>query len=98
MYGIILVAHIIVCVSLILIVLLQTGKSGGMAGLFGGGSADQVLSAPSGTAFVKKATTIMAVVFVVTSLALTVLTSRQALTSVTSQMPVAPAAPQNPGQ
>ena len=95
MYSIILVIHVIACIGLILIVLLQTGKSGGMAGLFGGGGADQVFSAPSGTAFIKKATAIMAVVFVCSSLLLTILTSRKGFNSVTNQLPpmAAPAAP-----
>lgn len=98
MYSFILVIHFIVCVGLIFIVLLQSGKSGGITGLFGGGGADQILSAPSGTAFIKKATTVMAIVFMLSSLLLTVLTSRQAVRTVTGQIPAAPAAPAAPAQ
>jgi preprotein translocase subunit SecG len=96
MYSFILVIHFTVCVGLICIVLLQSGKSGGITGLFGGGGADQVLSAPSGTAFIKKATTVMAIVFMVSSLLLTVLTSRQGFKTVTSQIPMAPVQQQAP--
>jgi 16S rRNA (cytidine1402-2'-O)-methyltransferase len=53
MYILILILHVIACVSLILIVLLQAGKGSGIAGLFGGGGSDQLFSAPSGMAFIK---------------------------------------------
>jgi preprotein translocase subunit SecG len=100
MYSIILVFHIIACLALILIVLLQKGKGSGIAGLFGGGGADQVFSAPSGTAFIKKLTAIMAAIFVMTSLILTIMTSRQGLKTVTGQaFPVqSPPVAQSPSQ
>ncbi|MBN1824130.1 MAG: preprotein translocase subunit SecG [Endomicrobiales bacterium] len=102
MYYLILVLHIIVSVGLILIVLLQAGKGSGIAGLFGGGGSDQFFSAPSGMAFIKKVTVVMAVVFVLTSLLLTMITSRIGMRSVTSQIPMIPVAPQGapqaPGQ
>jgi preprotein translocase subunit SecG len=96
MYILILILHVIACVSLILIVLLQAGKGSGIAGLFGGGGSDQLFSAPSGMAFIKKVTVIMAVVFTLTSLTLTVFTSRIGMRSVTSQVPYIPVAPQAP--
>ena len=103
MYILILITHVIVCVGLILIVLLQAGKGSGIAGLFGGGGSDQLFSAPSGMAFVKKATVVMAVLFMFTSLFLTIMTSRMNVRSVTSQIPYIPvtppqSAPQVPGQ
>ena len=99
----ILIVHVIVCVGLILIVLLQAGKGSGISGLFGGGGSDQLFSAPSGMAFVKKATVVMAILFMLTSLSLTILTSRLGVRSVTSQIPDIPVtppqgAPQVPGQ
>ena len=99
----ILIVHVIVCVGLILIVLLQAGKGSGISGLFGGGGSDQLFSAPSGMAFVKKATVVMAILFMLTSLSLTILTSRLGVRSVTSQIPYIPVtppqgAPQVPGQ
>ena len=103
MYIFILIVHVIVCISLILIVLLQAGKGSGISGLFGGGGSDQLFSAPSGMAFVKKATVVMAVLFMLTSLSLTMMTSRMGVRSVTSQIPYIPVsppqgAPQVPGQ
>ena len=96
MYTIILVLHVIASISLILIVLLQAGKGSGISGLFGGGGSDQLFSAPSGMAFIKKVTVIMAIVFMLTSLSMTMLTSRIGLRSVTGQIPSIPVVPQAP--
>ncbi|MCA6085752.1 preprotein translocase subunit SecG [Candidatus Endomicrobiellum agilis] len=65
------ITHYVTCGGLILVVLVQGGKSGGMANIFGGGGADQVFNAPSGMAFIKKLTIFMACVFLFTSLMLT---------------------------
>lgn len=94
MYIMILLVHIVVCVGLILIVLLQAGKGGGISGLFGGGGSDQLFSAPSGMAFIKKITVVMAIVFMLSSLMLTMVTSRIGMRSVTSEIPYIPVAPQ----
>ncbi|MDR0800566.1 MAG: preprotein translocase subunit SecG [Endomicrobium sp.] len=65
------IVHYAMCVGLILVVLIQSGKSGGMAGIFGGGGSDQIFNAPSGVAFIKKLTVFMACIFLFTSLMLT---------------------------
>ena len=85
-----MIDRIIISASLILIVLLQAGRGGGIAGLFGGGGSDQLFSAPSGMAFVKKVTVGMAILFVITSLSLTVVTARSGIRSVTEQIPYIP--------
>ena len=36
MFGVILTIHILICLGLIIVVLLQSGKGGGLAGAFGG--------------------------------------------------------------
>ena len=82
--------HFIVCIALIAIVLLQAGKGGGMAGIFGGGGSDQIFSAPSGMAFIKKVTVVCAVLF-------TLLSSRISMASVINQIQNIPvASPQQP--
>jgi preprotein translocase subunit SecG len=64
--------HYSVCIGLIFVVLLQAGKSGGMVGIFGSeGSSDQIFNVPSGMAFIKKLTIVMACIFLFTSLMLT---------------------------
>src|SRR3989344_5119637 len=95
MYGIFVFMHIIVCIGLILVVLFQAGKGAGLGNLFGGGGGDQLFSAPSGSAFIRKLTTGMAVVFVVTSLTLTIITSRRSQRSLLEQVPM-PQGGQNP--
>jgi preprotein translocase subunit SecG len=69
------VIHIIVCLFLIAVVLLQSGKGAEMGAAFGGSS--QTLFGSRGAAsFLSKMTTVAAVVFMLTSLTLAVLTTR----------------------
>jgi len=89
MYSLFVFVHIVVCVGLILVVLFQAGKGAGLGNLFGGGGGDQLFSAPSGTAFIKKVTTGMAVVFIITSVTLTILSSRRSRRSLLESLPVA---------
>jgi preprotein translocase subunit SecG len=87
MYSVFVFLHIVVCVGLILVVLFQAGKGAGLGNLFGGGGGDQLFSAPSGTAFIKKVTTGMAIVFIITSVMLTLLTSRRRNRSLLESLP-----------
>ena len=99
MYSFFVFVHILVCVGLIMVVLFQAGKGAGLGNLFGGGGGgDQLFSAPSGSAFIKKVTTGMAVVFIVTSVMLTILSSRRSNRSLLESLPAtgnnsAPAGP-----
>jgi preprotein translocase subunit SecG len=69
-YNIVLVFHVLVCVLLIVVVLMQASRGGGLAGAFGGGG-DQTLFGGHETAtFLSKATTYLAVIFMVLSVAL----------------------------
>ncbi|MDR0978063.1 MAG: preprotein translocase subunit SecG [Endomicrobium sp.] len=77
--------HYIVSGGLIFVVLLQTGKSGGMMGIFGGGS-EQIFNAPSGIAFIKKVTIVMACIFLFTSLMLTKVSTNMSMVSVVNQL------------
>src|ERR1700735_212582 len=94
MYGFFVFIHIIVCVGLILVVLFQAGKGAGLGNLFGGGGGgDQLFSAPSGSAFIKKVTTGMAVVFIITSVTLTLLSSQKNRRSLLETLPSDSGAP-----
>ncbi|MDR3330935.1 MAG: preprotein translocase subunit SecG [Endomicrobium sp.] len=73
--------HYIICSVLVFVVLLQVGKSGGMSGLFGGGS-DQIFDVPSSMAFIKKLTIVMVCMFLFTSLVLTKLSTSISMVSV----------------
>jgi preprotein translocase subunit SecG len=70
--------HIIICIFLIIVVLLQSGKAADLAGAFGG-MGSQTVFGPRGTATVlSKATTIAAALFMITSLSLVILGARTA--------------------
>ncbi len=62
--------HILVCLGLIVVVLLQTGKGTDMGAAFGGGSSTTVFGSSGAGNFLTRMTTGMAVVFMVTSLTL----------------------------
>jgi preprotein translocase subunit SecG len=68
--------HYIVCIFLIIVVLLQSGKAADLAGAFGG-MGSQTVFGPRGSATVlSKATTIAAVLFMFTSLSLSIIATR----------------------
>ena len=72
------IIHVIVCFFLVVVVLLQSGKAADLAGAFGG-MGSQTAFGPRGSATVlSKATTIAAAVFMVTSLTLAILATRNA--------------------
>jgi preprotein translocase subunit SecG len=95
--------HIIVCLFLIIVVLLQSGKSGDIAAAFGG-MGSQTAFGPRGAATVlSKATTWSAIIFMVTSLALSIFATRRGGSnsvlqglkpSQTKSQPASPAPPQ----
>ena len=70
MYILITVVHVIACVILVLVVLLQAGKGADMGAVFGGASSTIFGSSGAGN-FLTRLTTGAAVVFMTTSLALT---------------------------
>ena len=76
MVILITIVHVIVCVFLAVVVLLQSGKAADLAGAFGG-MGSQTVFGPRGSATVlSKATTIAAALFMVTSLTLSILSTR----------------------
>ncbi len=66
------IIHFIVCIGLIVIVLLQADKGEGLAGAFGGGASSTVFGERGAGTFMSKITTTMAVVFMITSLLISV--------------------------
>jgi preprotein translocase subunit SecG len=64
------IVHVIVCVALILIVLLQTGKGADIGAAFGAGSSQTLFGSTGASTFLSKATTVAAIVFMVTSMGL----------------------------
>jgi preprotein translocase subunit SecG len=73
MFGAILGVHIAVCLGLVVVVLLQSGKGGGLAGAFGGaGGVGAVFGGQAAATFLTKATRYLAIAFMVTSLTLAI--------------------------
>jgi preprotein translocase subunit SecG len=74
MFTLFIVLHVIFCIFLILVILLQTGKGGGMGTAFGGAS--QTVFGPRGAgSFIGKITGVVAGLFMLTSLVLAFLSS-----------------------
>ncbi len=71
------ILHVLVCFFLVIVVLLQSGKAADLAGAFGG-MGSQTTFGPRGSATVlSKATTTAAAIFMMTSIALSILSTRQ---------------------
>ena len=71
------IVHIVVCLFLIIVVLLQSGKSADIAAAFGG-MGSQTAFGPRGAAtLLSKATTWAAVIFMLTSITLSIFASRR---------------------
>ena len=71
------VIHVLVCFFLVVVVLLQSGKAADLAGAFGG-MGSQTAFGPRGSAtMLSKATTIAAVLFMLTSMSLSIAATRQ---------------------
>ena len=75
------ILHVIVCFFLIIVVLLQSGKSADIAAAFGG-MGSQTAFGPRGAATVlTKATTWATVIFMITSLSLAIIASKKRASS-----------------
>jgi preprotein translocase subunit SecG len=71
------IIHILVCLFLILVVLLQAGKGGGMGIAFGGAGSQTVFGSSGAGNFLTRLTSITAAIFLMTSLSLAHYSSQQ---------------------
>ena len=76
MFALLMIVHIVACIILIAVILLQAGRGGGLNESFGAEGAQSVLGTQA-PVILKKATTISAIVFLVTSLSLGIVTARK---------------------
>ncbi len=99
--------HILVCLGLIVVVLLQTGKGTDMGAAFGGGASTTVFGSSGAGNFLTRLTTGMAVVFMLTSLTLGYFAEQGPVSSIfetvapqtqTAPAPAAVPAAESPGQ
>ena len=103
MYIAMSLLHVLIASGLILIVLLQGGKGADIGAAFGGGSSQTVFGGRGAATFLSKATTVLAVLFMVMAIALTLIASqRGGTTAIPADQPKpaastpAPAAPAPP--
>jgi preprotein translocase subunit SecG len=86
------VLHIFVCVALILIVLLQAGKGASMGAAFGGTS-QTIFGSPGAAGFLTKITTAAAILFMMTSIFLTMFSTQRSSTVLEETVPSEEALP-----
>src|SRR5512138_166243 len=102
MYVALSILHLLIACGLILIVLLQGGKGADIGAAFGGGSSQTVFGGRGAATFLSKITTAFAVLFMVSSIVLTLMASRRGDysvvpdTSAPTQSAPVPAAPASP--
>src|SRR5436853_7148024 len=75
MYGFVLFLHLLICFALVVVVLIQSGKGGGLAGGAFGGTAQTVFGGRGATDFITRATMVLGGAFFLSSLLLALLTS-----------------------
>ena len=75
------IIHVLVCTFLIVVVLLQSGKAADLAGAFGGMGSQTAFGARGSATVLSKATTVAAALFMISSLSLAILTTRNAASS-----------------
>ncbi|MBW1708720.1 MAG: preprotein translocase subunit SecG [Deltaproteobacteria bacterium] len=103
----VIILHIIVCVALIMIVLLQTGKGSDIGAAFGAGASQTVFGSQGAGTFLTKLTAVAAIIFMLTSLGLNLLSGHRTgggsimkgiKEPVQQEAPVQPAAPAEQGK
>jgi len=99
MYIALSILHLLVTLALILIVLLQSGKGADIGAAFGGGSSQTVFGGRGAATFLSKLTSALAILFMLTSLTLTILASQRGGSTVVGEEAPRPtqSAPRDPG-
>ena len=77
MITLITLIHIVVCFFIIIVVLLQSGKAGDIAAAFGGMGSQTAFGPRGAASLLERATTLSAVLFMITSITLSVYASRR---------------------
>jgi preprotein translocase subunit SecG len=92
MYYLLIVVHVLVCLAIIGIVLLQAGKGADIGSAFGGGGSQAVFGSMGTPTILGKITTVVAILFMITSFGLAKFSSRaQSVVPLSAPAPAAPA-------
>lgn len=90
MVTFLIVLHVIICVLLVTAVLLQFGKGAEMGAVMGGGASQAVFSSSAKGNFMTKLTSVLAISFMINSIVLTTIKSRESKRSLfDNEAPVA---------
>src|SRR5262245_2590620 len=109
MFAFLMVLHVFICFLLVISVLLQAGRGGGLSGSFGAGGGQAIFGGRGAATFFSKATVVLGALFFVSSLGLAMMataggTTRRSLVQEAAKRSApeeAPAGAQNrpaPGQ
>jgi preprotein translocase subunit SecG len=79
LYYFVVALHVIVCVFLVLVVLLQSGKGADLAGAFGGGATQTAFGSRGPASFLTRMTTVVAIIFMVTSIGLSLMGGKRSV-------------------
>ncbi|MDD8026824.1 MAG: preprotein translocase subunit SecG [Acidobacteriota bacterium] len=90
MIALLTVIHVIICIVLILAVLLQSGKAADLAGAFGGGGSATAFGPRGSASLMSKVTTACAILFMLTSLSLWMLSGHTGKSAVSGVQAPAP--------
>ncbi len=82
MFPVWVIFHVLVCIGLVLVVLMQSSKGEGLAGsAFGGGLSSAVFGGRGAATFLSKATTVLAIVFMLNCGGLAYMSSQTRVTT-----------------
>jgi preprotein translocase subunit SecG len=70
-YFVLVTLHVVICALLIMVIMLQSGEAADLAGAFGGAGSQTAFGPRGAATFLSKATTWCAIMFMLTSMALT---------------------------
>lgn len=91
MYTVLAILHVFLCLFLILVVLLQTGRGSDIGAVFGGGASQALFGGAGPGTFLGKLTAVVAAIFMITSLAMAGGLFKKAPKAVVGEQPVRPA-------
>ena len=97
LFWILIAVHVILCVVLVALVLLQNDKAGGLAGAFGGGGANSAFSGGGASTFIQKLTRGVAISFMVVVFAINFTISKSSNTTATGDSQIKKAAQEGLG-
>ncbi len=94
----VVVLHVVIAVTLVSLVLLQQGKGANAGAAFGGGASQTVFGSEGSSSFLVRATTLLAIVFFVTSFSLAVFAKQRAEVAGETGIPVVQESRSDAGQ